>query len=274
MSFEIFMSNITRVLPRLRSHIQLAGFLFAVFAAALLQWVDPGNSISLALAGIVGLALVAVPLSFRDTILRKIPKNQRAPFLLILLLSMVAALVFLAAYTFDRVQQSMAAGARFDSTLQTAKFISLPNGKHFVDLDFSLFPLQKLASTMFTGIVTLHDASKLDSEDRLIQKGESCATVPSCLGYSLVHRPVFIPASGAIKYSVSIPVRSEVGAISVYWEFYQEEGDEGAKCGFRRDQPRIAEGVDPVAMYRRDLQIHSVCHVSTNTLLIYPQEKY
>lgn len=268
---EQVLARVAMLIPRLRSAVQLAGFLFAIFAAALIKYVDPNNTSALGIVGVIGLALVVIPLGFRSELIRDLPLKQRAWFLLTLLALLLASLIALAIFTWTAIKLS-ADGSRFDSRLEKSnvEIFDLDNGKTKLQVVISLLPIGKLGSTAFAGVITVHDESLISDKSVKESTKLSCAEVESCLGAYVMKEKIFIPTNFlTVEYPVMIELKKRPKAVRIWWEFYQSEGPMGTVCRVDTSQIGPTEGIGPVHLTRPDGQVAwPFCYRSTGQLSV------
>jgi len=266
------------VAPRIRTPVQLAGFLFALFCGAVMYRVVPENVGSLTVAGAVGVAFVVIPLTFRPEILNLISIGQRGVFLLAMLALLLTAFGALAYVTAPLLWTPTAKGAKFDSELRkNVQFIKLDNARSRAYLEWELFPTtkdSKEGATVFAGIVVLHDEAKT-SDGIGTATEKSCEETPSCIGSYVFEdfamRPVFV-RGGAERVVLRTPVdfRGFPKTIRVWWEFYQREGDaNGLRCGVDHERGGPKQGLPPLAMYdSQNKKVGDICYSSADQVSI------
>ena len=255
-----FQSLIVQTIPKLRTPIQLAGLLFAVLAYTLIERVDPDNTQAIASVGILGVALVVIPLAFDAKFIREIPMAQRALFLLALVAIQLFSLGAMAYVTIDVYRTPPPEGARFDSRLEQAVFFKKPDGTSRAELTWLLFPLSQEpvdSATIFTGIVTVHDELKISTPGLGQVTPLSCKDVPSCLGNHLFrelsNNPAYVKGgSEGSRLSAVVDFRGNPSVIRIWWEFYQREGIKDARCGVNSDKLAPAEGIPPLGTFDRN----------------------
>jgi hypothetical protein len=266
-------------LPKIKGPVQLAAFIFTVFAATVIYHVDPGNIASLSTVGAIGIAMLAIPLAFHPSLLKLIPPTQRATLLLLFVALFLVSFGSMAALTVKALWSPSPKTALFDSRLaeKSSRFLQLANGKSRVELTWELFPLTKDSSegaTVFTGIVTLHDEDKIEKGGTGTVSEKTCAMVPSCVGTyafkEFMSRPIFVRGGAPI-----VPLRTSVDFtgspknLRVWWEFYQREGGKGMKCGIDNEKLPPADGIPFLAMYDSNNQkVSTTCHNSTDRVSI------
>ena len=257
-SKSMSLESIAAVVPRLKTHIQLAGFAFAAFVGVLVYRVDPDNTGVLGMVGAIGIGLIAVPLAFDAKFLESIPKRQRAVFLLALLaLQLVSfgALGYVAVEHWSPKPQ----GARFDSRFERVTVFKKPDGTHRAQVRLQLFPLSKRddqGATVFTGLMTVHDEMKIREDGQGRTTDLPCKKVDSCLGFHLFREwssnPVLVRGNSAgSTLTATIDFSGSPDTVRVWWELYQKEGLGEQHCGIDTDRTPPEEGIPPLAMYDR-----------------------
>ena len=260
------MEALIRIAPRLRSPIQLAGFLFAVLAIALIQKLNPSDRQAMAIALLAGIALVALALLFHPRMIELIPKSQRAVFVISVLSSMFVSFGALAFSTVTSIVRPPLIGARFDTTLTASgvKLIRGQGGPDKFELTWSFVPLAKddaEGATIFTGVVTLHDESEVAGSGPGSITQKSCDEVPTCIGShffrSLAANPLLVRANtSGTPHTIVVEVKRIPKIVRVWWEFYQREGVNGAECRFDNSGAAPpATGIPPLAMVASASQI-------------------
>ena len=250
---------------RLRTPVQLAGFLFAALAAALIRYVDPGNLQSLGIAGAIGVALVAIPLIFQPAMLRLLQPSHRLALILGTLSILLASFGALAVITAQAILRDLSpAGARFDTRLDAKDvrvILRRPDGSGRVEVVWQLVPLSMRAqdsARIFTGIVTFHDEDLARAGPGQAVRA-SCEQVASCVGSRVfsewADNPVFVRA-GATRgtLTASVDLKRVPKNLRVWWEFYQREGTDGATCDFAVAAFDPAQGIPRLAQFDRQHQ--------------------
>ncbi|MBC5784956.1 hypothetical protein H8N03_18560 [Ramlibacter sp. USB13] len=249
------------IIPQIRGPIQLAGFLFSVFSAALIQAVNPNNVQSLVVVGAISVALISIPLLYRPEILSIFKPNHRPVVVLATLLILLISFGGLAAVTYKSVILTPK-GARFDTSLSDEKVTVLgprPDGKYRVQIIWNLFPISRSAdesASVFIGMAVLHDDDLVKAAGIGQSTQRSCQEVESCLGYRVFTEygksPLLVKGgtSGTMLTTViDIPRRPK--RLRIWWEFYQREGmTEGEKCVVDHETPGVQDGIPPLAIYR------------------------
>lgn len=262
-----------KAVPKIKGPIQLAGFLFTVFAAGLIYRVDPNNLGAVAVVGAIGVALVAIPLAFHAHVLKHIAESQRVWFLLILTAMFLFSFGALAYVTAKTVLGLAPQGARFDSRLELSKIrlMAKPGAGYRAELTWQLFSLSTQpdqGATVFLGMVVLHEEEKI-AEAGLGRKTDSdCSKVPSCVGShvfrELSHSPVLVRAgSPGSGLTTVVDVRRAPKNLRVWWEFYQREGPNGAVCVFDNTRAGPVDGLAPLAMFdKQGKRVGDLCYRS------------
>lgn len=245
--------------PRLKTPIHLAAFLFAGVCLALLVNVDPNNIQALSVSGAVSLGIVALPLLLRPEMLKLMPLTQRAIFVLSTLLMLLVSVVGLGIYTFQKVSPSLAASAKFDVTL-------IPNSTELIsNIDGTARLIGKLnfisqesstgtGATIFNGMIVVHDEGKISSGPNSDSVELTCAQVGSCLGSLLFKRfeihPLLVKAgTGNAELSFAVDLKSSSERLRVWWIFYQRESGEDLECRIDTRRSPPAEGIHPLASF-------------------------
>lgn len=265
--------DMLKVVPRLRTPIQLVGFLFTALSSVLIYRVDPSNIGSLTVVGSIGVAVITIPFAFQPNFINKIAMAQRAWFLLGLIAMLLCSFSALGYITYKAVFGLTPQGARFDSRLEMDKIrlIKHADSGYRAELTWRLFPLSSKdneGATVFLGIVVLHDEEKIAQPGMGKKTDSSCGGVPSCIG-SYIFRDLFSSPllvrsnSPGSDLTTTVDVRTAPKNIRVWWEFYQREGLNGAGCGIDNTQTGPAEGLPALAMFdKQGIKVGNLCYRS------------
>ena len=232
-----------------------------MLAIALIQFINPGDKQAMLVAGVLGVALVALALLFHPAMMKVFPSGQRAVVVLLTLLMMFASFGTMAYVTVASTFTPRPVGARFDTKLDAAnvKLICLGEDRHKIQLTWNFVPLSNLpdnGATIFTGLVSLHDESKISTDGAGEVTQSTCAQIASCLtGHyfrQLEVRPLLVrSASSGTEHTITLELKTAVPKnVRVWWEFYQREGIDGGECRFdNRGAAAPPEGIPPVALF-------------------------
>jgi hypothetical protein len=254
------LANAIKAVPKIRGPIQLAGFVFTVFAAALIYHVDPNNTGAITVVGAIGVALITVPLAFHANVLKYIPEHQRVVFLLVLISVLLFSFGALARVTINSLTLR-AHGARFDSELkQKGVRLVSTHPRIRLEITWQLFPLSARESvTIFLGHVVLHDEDEIREAGFGRTTPRSCEKVSSCLGNyvfrDLSSSPVFIRAgSRGSPLTAVVDIKRMPKNLRIWWEFYQVEGEGDQRCGVDINQAPPPDGIPYLAMFNASNQ--------------------
>jgi hypothetical protein len=268
------METLVALAPRIRNPIQLAAFLFAVLAIALIQFINPNDKQAMVVVGLIGVALVALALLFHPAVIKLFPASQRAPAVLLTLLLMFTSFGALAYVTAIATIKISPVGARFDTFLkqENVKVLRMDNDRYKVELTWNFMPLSKNpneGATVFTGIVVLHDESLIQTSGAGSPTPATCAEVSSCMGShyfrQLATSPLFVRAdSKGTDHTVIIELKKLPKNLRIWWEFYQREGVSGGECRFNNAGGSApTDGIPAVAVFSTSGQeLAKECHRS------------
>ena len=272
------LTTLARIVPSLKMPIQLAGLAAGLVAIFLIQKVDPNNISAIYITGALMLPALLIPLVFDAALIRELPAAQRAWFLigmaLITLLSFAGAIGF-AAYVYKH--RPPEGQARFDSKIATdgVKLSTTNTGQNQVQIAWNLFSLSKQENqdaTIFTGLVTVHDADKLGSgqgDSKVTDK--TCEETKSCLGAyyfdELDKRPWLIRSNsltGVNTPSIAVNLKYKPKRMKIWWEFYQREINGIDICGFDNAHRAPSDGIPVLARFHDGEKIDGMCFGSTD----------
>ncbi len=275
-------AQIAAIAPRLRTPIQLAGFLFAIVAGVLIRVIDPNNVQALVVVAAFGVALVAIPLLIHPPVLKLFNPAHRSVVVLVTLALVLSSFGALAVVTASSVAKGLRPkGALFDSRLDVQNVRLLgqrPDGKYRVEIIWTLVPLgsdAEQSASVFTGIAVLHDDDAV-SVDGIGQDGtRSCQEVPSCVGYRVFREysanPVLVKAgTPGTTLTTVIDMQRKPEKLRVWWRFFQREGEEPEhRCGANNEIVGVADGIPPLAMFdRQGRKVADACYMSYGQRII------
>jgi len=242
-------------LPRLKTPIQLSGLLFAILCGLILHKFEEYNYNGLIVIGLVGIAFLAIPLAFRDEVIRRVPENQRVFFLLSSVVLLLASLVACLILTVSVLYEPTPGNSKFDAVMseEPIRIFKNSSGEHLLSATLNFVPFSKRRSegaTVFTGVVVIHDAYAQNVEGFGSSSSNSCAETPSCVGSyyfsELDQAPIFVPGGDiATKFPLFVKISRVPKVVKIWWIFYQREIEADVKCSFDPSHAPTSNGGVP-----------------------------
>lgn len=245
--------------PNVKGPIHLVAFLFSVACLTLLAKVDPNNIQALSVSSALAVSIIALPLLLHPPMLRLIPIGQRYKYILSILALLLISVLGLGYYTFKVAIDPPPRNSKFDVGMvsESAQLLKHENGTARLvgRLQFkSQEPVSGTGATIFSGMVVVHDESKLGDAGLGDVVDATCAETESCLGAFVFKQfeanPLLIRA-GAMNAEASfgVDLKSSAERLRVWWIFFQRESGKDLECRFNNRRSAMREGIAPLASF-------------------------
>jgi len=158
---------------------------------------------------------------------------------------------------------------RFETKYEEAKFYPLDADKVRGDFVVRFVPTTTdngQAATIFVGMAKIHDDEKVPDVAAFSKNTKKCDESPSCLQPPLVWK--WVPPDEKIvrgatlgtRHSFSVVFDRRVKRLLVQWEFYQREGDNGARCEIDSSRPTPLDGLPFLHSVKNGKPIYNWCY--------------
>ena len=158
---------------------------------------------------------------------------------------------------------------RFDTRFEEAKFYKVDADKVRGDFTVRFVPITNNNSevaTIFIGIASFHDDEKVD-RDAWSKHDKRCDQSPSCIHPPLVwkwdtpnNELIVRGGTPGLLHSFSATFDRNVKRVLLYWEFYQREADNGARCEIDKTRPVPLDGLPYVHSVKDGKSLNNWCY--------------
>ena len=158
---------------------------------------------------------------------------------------------------------------RFETRYEEAKFYPLDADKIRGDFVVRFVPTttnNDEAATIFVGMAKIHDDEKVDDVTAFAKSTKRCDESPSCLHPPLVwnwvppDEKIVRGATDGTRYTFSAVFDRRVKRLLVQWEFYQREGDNGARCEVDATRPKPLDGLPFLHSVKNGKPLYNWCY--------------
>ena len=158
---------------------------------------------------------------------------------------------------------------RFETRYEEAKFYPLDADKVRGDFVVRFVPTTTdngQAATIFIGMAKIHDDEKVDLAT-FAKNTKRCDESPSCIHPPLVwkweqpdNEKIVRGATSGTRHTFSAVFDRRVKRLLVSWEFYQREGDNGARCEVDRSRETPLDGLPFLHSVKNGKPIYNWCY--------------
>jgi len=158
---------------------------------------------------------------------------------------------------------------RFETKYEEARFYPLDADKIRGDFVIRFLPTttdNAQAATIFAGMAKIHDDEKVADLASFSKNTKRCDESPSCVHPPLVWKweqsdeKIIRGATNGSRYTFSAVFDRRVKRVLVYWEFYQREGDNGARCEVDITRPTPLDGMPFLHSVKNGKPIYNWCY--------------
>jgi hypothetical protein len=160
---------------------------------------------------------------------------------------------------------------RFETKYEEARFYQINPDKIRGDFTVRFLPTTTdngQAATIFIGIAKIHDDEKVLDIADFAASNKRCDESASCLHAPLVwnwDRPpgnerIVRGSTNGTRHTFSAVFDRGVKRLLVSWEFYQREGDNGARCEVDASRPSPRDGLPVLHSVKDGKMVHGWCY--------------